>query len=297
MEDNTTALSQGTWRVGRGHNIPLNHPYRYLTKPEAPQHLLLQLSYVANLIDQRKATWNINIIQQLYSQETTQHILSIPQPRIPNFCTQDTIIWPHTPTGTYQLKKAYAILHQDSIHNTSLARQNSFWKVLWKLKLPHKILTFIWKIIHHAIPIKTELNTRGINCDPTCSLCNASNESLDHLFLQCSFARALWLGVDINIVSIIANNIPMEQWIQNLAKKTQEADSNANALELILTTLWCIWTHRNNVIFEGKHPKPIDMLTIKSFFNKITLSNEDMSQGVLHNQGELKSQWNSIDNW
>ena len=87
MEDNTTALSQGTWRVGRGHNIPLNHPYRYLTKPEAPQHLLLQLSYVANLIDQRKATWNINIIQQLYSQETTQHILSIPQPRIPNFGT------------------------------------------------------------------------------------------------------------------------------------------------------------------------------------------------------------------
>ncbi len=89
----------------------------------------------------------------------------------------------------------------------------------------------------------------------------------------------------------------MEQWIQNLAKKTQEADSNANALELILTTLWCIWTQRNNVIFEGTHPKPIDMLTIKSFFNKFTLSNEDMSQGVLHNQAELKSQWNSIDNW
>jgi hypothetical protein len=71
MGDNTTALSQGTWRVGKGHNIPLNHPYLYPTKPEAPQHLLLQLSYVADLIDQSKATWNINIIQQLYSQETT----------------------------------------------------------------------------------------------------------------------------------------------------------------------------------------------------------------------------------
>ena len=51
MGTNTPSLSQDTWRVGRGHNILLNHPYWYPTKPEAPQQLLHQFSSVADLID------------------------------------------------------------------------------------------------------------------------------------------------------------------------------------------------------------------------------------------------------
>ena len=32
-----------------------------------------------------------------------------------------------------------------------------------------------------------------------------------------------------------------------------------------MTTLWCIWFHRNQVIFEGKHPNPLEtMLMAKS---------------------------------
>ncbi len=84
MGTNTPSLSQDIWRVGRGHNIPLNHPYWYRTKPEAPQQLLHQLSSVADLIDQSRAIWNIDIIQQFYSQDIIQHILSIPLPKLSN---------------------------------------------------------------------------------------------------------------------------------------------------------------------------------------------------------------------
>ena len=99
-----------------------------------------------------------------------------------------------------------------------------------------------------------------------CALCNTSRESLDYLFIQCAFVRAVWLGVNIDIASINAHHISLEQWIQHLAQQSRDAANTTNALELVLTALWCIWTHRNRTIFEGTPPNPIDtVLIIKSF--------------------------------
>jgi hypothetical protein len=52
-----------------------------------------------------------------------------------------------------------------------------FWKQLWKIKLPQKILTFTWKILHYALPVKAELNRRGVHCAMACLLCNNAIET------------------------------------------------------------------------------------------------------------------------
>jgi hypothetical protein len=119
MGNSSSTLSKGSWRVGRGHDIPLNHPFWYLPKTDAPQHLLLQTSSVADLIDQSRGNWKIDIIPQINSPDITQQILSLPLPKLSTFETKDTIIWPHTHTCTYQVKKAYELLHKGSIHRTT----------------------------------------------------------------------------------------------------------------------------------------------------------------------------------
>ncbi len=77
MGNSSPTLSKGSWRVGRRHNIPLNHPFWYPTKPDAPQHLLLQTSSIANLIDQSRGIWRVAIIQQLYTLKTSPRISSV----------------------------------------------------------------------------------------------------------------------------------------------------------------------------------------------------------------------------
>jgi ribonuclease HI len=293
MGKDIPTLSTGVWRVGRGHNIPINHPYWYPINPESPAHVLAQVSCVADLIDQNLGTWKTNTIHQLYPPDIAQQILSIPIPRTSTPAITDKIIWPYTSTGEFQVRKAYTLLQHDIPNGSGTLHHN--WKLLWKLKLPHKILTFTWKILHHALPLKTELNKRGINCANTCSLCNSITETMEHIFLQCSFARAVWLGVNITTASINANNIAVDHWIQNMINGP---NGDSNTLELVLTTLWCIWSQRNKVIFEGITPNPMDtILTINYFVNRFLQHREDNIQPADLTLHPIKPNWTPHADW
>ena len=75
-------LSQASWQVGRGHNIPINHPAWYKFKSTAPPLVQNQITTVADLIDQQNARWNTNLITQLYDKQDSDQILSIILPEI-----------------------------------------------------------------------------------------------------------------------------------------------------------------------------------------------------------------------
>ena len=166
MNSTSPRLTQGSRRIGRGFNIPIPHPNQFHFKPEAPPHLQNQVSKVANLINQDTATWKSDLILQLYDRQEIEKILKLPLPRFHTPNTQDKLIWPHSMTGEYQVKKAYDLLHklqtQDNNTYHNMGIHASLWKTLWRLKLSHKILTFTWKILHQALPIRSELQRRGV---------------------------------------------------------------------------------------------------------------------------------------
>lgn len=262
-------LTKGVWRIANGSNIPITHPTWFKTRPDAVPHILHQVHLVSDLIQQETSTWKLDTINQIYDRETSDLILSTPLPKEPNPCNQDRIIWPFSANGEFQVKKAYEIIHQsqntnydppdDGVHNHKL------WNLLWKIKLPHKVLLFTWKILNKAIPVKDEINRRGIPCETTCCLCNCEDESIDHLFLQWNFTRAVWFGIDINTRNLMMQQITVTQWIQDLFLNSAPQFSFLETLPRVMTTLWCIWFRRNQVIFEGKHPNPLEtMLMAKS---------------------------------
>uniref|UniRef100_A0A2N9I5R3 Reverse transcriptase zinc-binding domain-containing protein n=1 Tax=Fagus sylvatica TaxID=28930 RepID=A0A2N9I5R3_FAGSY len=139
--------------------------------------------------------------------------MSITIPVVETNAAPDKLIWPHSLNGDYQVKKAYEILtHNDNVseppspNNTHL----TMWKHLWKIKLPQKILTFTWKILNHALPVKVELNRRGVHCNRDCLMCNNAIETQDHLFLHCELARAVWFGAGIPILHITQAEITVD---------------------------------------------------------------------------------------
>ena len=75
-------------------------------------------------------------------------------------------------------------------------------------------------------------------------------------------------------------------------------NGDSNALELVLTTPWCIWSQRNKVIFEGITPNPMDtILTIKSFVNRFMHHKEDNPQPEDLTLPHIKPHWTPNADW
>ena len=114
------------------------------------------------------------------------HILSI---HIPLTEKQDSIVWPLTKSGQYDVKSGYfASQSQQDQGQTDYAG----WKNLWKLKLPPKFSLFIWKCLQRILAVKVSLVRRNIQVDSTCPRCQGAEETIEHLFFECPIARRIW---------------------------------------------------------------------------------------------------------
>ena len=176
---------------------------------------------------------------------------------------QDKLFWKYSNDGEYKVKSAYEILVKDcSTAQRQTQPQEGVWKLIWGVKVPLKVNTLVWKLMHDRLPTLLSLNNRGITTQSLCPSSNAEDESTTHLFLLCPFTRACWHGSALALHSSDFNNTTIQQWLASLLnryKKKREANS-MEYLQAIFTTLWTIWNYRNRVVHEGINLNPVDVI-------------------------------------
>ena len=149
------------------------------------------------------------------------------------------------------MNEGYKLITKEQDGTINYGMNGKGWKNLWNLKTPYKICLFLWKLLHDGLLTRMELIRRQIIVIPKGVMCDQEDETLDHLFLKCHFARALWFALPWNFCS---NAIPsIRQWlITTLEKYKASNGQDDNVLTNISATLWVIWTYRNKVMFENE---------------------------------------------
>lgn len=79
-----------------------------------------------------------------------------------------------------------------SLHLKPLQNAVDWSKLIWSPSIPPSRSFVAWRLIHNRMPTNENLNARGCVSISVCSLCYKHDESSDHLFLTCEFARAFW---------------------------------------------------------------------------------------------------------
>lgn len=123
--------------------------------------------------------------------------------------------------------------------------------MLWRLKTAPKIKHFFWKLLSGALPTGDILRHRYIHGDSDCKRCCRGTETIQHLFFDCEYARAIWRG------SGIPNPVlydPTTNWEDKVkAIFSFNSCETVYLRQLPLWIVWRLWKSRNILTFQRRN--------------------------------------------
>jgi len=166
----------------------------------------------------------------------------------------DPFCWGYTGSGEFSTKSATWKAH-DNIDRSQPTWQ---FKWIWKLNVLPKIRVFLWQLCHNALPVRGTLFHRGLHIDPLCPTCSTETEDLDHLFMHCPMANAVW---EMAVVHQWLPHLPFNHSGSTLREELHLlAQSQFPWLTRVVLILWSIWKSRNALIFRKEIPSSVGTL-------------------------------------
>ncbi|KAL9670606.1 hypothetical protein QQ045_008160 [Rhodiola kirilowii] len=172
--------------------------------------------------------------------------------------------WKHDSSGTLTVKSAYHLAWKLKENENNVVGEPSdgkeslrFWKGFWRLKVPHRIKIFGWRLFHDSLPTMQNLSRRGCVVENKCWLCGKAGEYALHLFRDCWWIK--WLLQDLHLPSVVWNNhcTSPGYWLWLSAKVCLEEE-----FKTFLCGLWLGWKHRNSIV-HGKENGTSESLKVK----------------------------------
>ncbi|XP_048496493.1 uncharacterized protein LOC125495733 [Beta vulgaris subsp. vulgaris] len=151
--------------------------------------------------------------------------------------------------GNYCIKKAYKLL------------LGTFEKVQWRRLVCNNTASpkskfMLWMVLQNRVATADRLSKWGIPCSVTCKMCNAADESVQHLFFQCGYSMTVWKEIHAKL-RWQYQNIPFHEEVQKATRRAHSSSRQGKMYTKLLTeTIYGIWLQRNNKIFNNNLVPP-----------------------------------------
>ncbi|OVA10988.1 Pentatricopeptide repeat [Macleaya cordata] len=180
--------------------------------------------------------WDRNLLLELFDPVAVAAILNI---RVPSSDEHFRIIWTKSTNGVFSTKSLYRSLKGDlpSTSSDMSAASNFPWTKFWNCKnISPRVLYFLWRVLNNAIVIRQNTCKFIPNTNVDCPLCHNAPETVDHLFVHCSFSQALWFASPL---SIILNHTTC--YVLELVLSWLSSSSDFTTFNMGACVMWSLW--------------------------------------------------------
>jgi hypothetical protein len=99
-------------------------------------------------------------------------------------------------------------------------------------------------VIQGAIPVKSKLNSRGVQCNIICPRCLEKEETIDYAFMKCHFASRVWFGSKLG-VNFNNSQISFTEWLIHTINSLPTDD-----ISYVAAVTYSLWFARNQQVFD-----------------------------------------------
>ncbi|KAM7485715.1 hypothetical protein LguiA_001724 [Lonicera macranthoides] len=218
------------WVMGDGNNISLWHDKwcgDYKIDDITAVNDSVTVMTVRDILDPNGKDWDISKIDVLIPPTCKADILNIPLPV--NSVSMDSPSWSSSTSGKFSIKACYDVI-------TALDGANEDWLWVRKLKIPQKLILFLWTVRHEKNLSNHQRLIRVMNTLGDCKFCGAP-ETNDHIFRFCIRASTVWHAIPHSLPIYLHDNVDFKTWLDISAKISNNVS--------FITTLWSLWKARN----------------------------------------------------
>lgn len=129
------------------------------------------------------------------------------------------------------------------------------WQKIWKLTVPPKVKVFWWRVLHEFLPAKEILHHRHIEPTAFCDLCGADSESIKHILVDYTIAKAFWHEIKA-LTGVKLPRLHPNTWASDLLSTGVCTDKERG---ILITGMYSLWLQRNKRR-HGEPPAPVTMV-------------------------------------
>lgn len=210
----------------------MNNGYITTEAPEQLQHIL-----VHGLLHENQKMWDKEVVSDLFNERDQKLILQIP---IPVRNKEDSWYWGLEDKGDFSVKSCYRKLCGEFA-----CVEKRFWMKLWSLKLPGKILNFLWRASSNVLPTAAALRGRRVEIPDVCQWCHQEVEDAVHTLFSCSIAKEVWGSVGLRDMVRISSN----DTVFTILKRAFTGGTREQSV-MVGLLCWSLWSRRNKWLWD-----------------------------------------------
>ena len=105
------------------------------------------------------------------------------------------------------------LLHKDRFFVENLTREEQNGKSYDPCSFHWGFWCFLWRLCDYILPLRCVLKQLHINGEQSYAFRMQEDEIPEHLFMYCSFTRAVWFGFPLDVLTHTLTNILLTNWI------------------------------------------------------------------------------------
>jgi hypothetical protein len=242
----------------------------YKPLPKFPNNQNMPIGFISDFILPGTARWNHQALDRCFDSISVQEIAKIHI----SSNTETTFFWTFSTSGRFTASSAYLALQNNYVSPMMPGTSANFWKSIWKLNLNDRLRLFIWKIAWNLFPTMEWLNAifSSPDIDVVCPLCKDGEDSIQHLFFKCRFARVIWRNSFWPMDLLAFNFTNMLDWIKVIishgATLKIPKEDHHRFQNFVAVACDFLWSSRNKAYHENLS---FDALNVSRKINKVSL--------------------------